>query len=92
MPSDWATLEPLPLKRQRVLDREHLAAVSHSRKAARHKGRCHLSNQKRRQAAKERREAAAKTAAKSAARYGRYIDRVRAYWRGETDEHPGLPA
>lgn len=89
---DWNNLEPLPRKRPDGLSREHLAAVSQTRKAAKHKGRCHLSNQKRRQAAKEKREVAEKTAAKQAARYGRYIDRVRAYWRGETDQHPGLPA
>lgn len=88
---DWNNLEPLPRKRCDGLTREHLAAVSFTRKAAKHKGRCHLSNQKRRQAARAKKEAAEKTAAKTAARYGRYIDQVRAYWRGERPDHPSAP-
>lgn len=88
---DWSNLEPLPRKPRDPHGRERLAAVSHTRKAAKHKGRNHWKNWERRQMARAKREAAEAGAKKAAAKYGRYIDAVRAYWRGEIDAHPAKP-
>lgn len=88
---DWKNLEPLPRKFTDAQDRERLAAISFTRNAAKHKGRCHLSNQKRRAAAQAKTDAGKKTAAQNASRYSRYIDAVRAYWRGEADSCPEKP-
>jgi hypothetical protein len=89
---DWKNLESLPLKRQLGLDREHLAAVSHTRKAAKHKGRNHWRNWERRQMTKAKKTEAAKRDLAKQPSLARYRDAVRAYWRGEADQHPGVSA
>lgn len=90
---DFQNLEPLPLRRQKdPSDRERLAEASFKKKAAKHKGRPHFHAYQKRQ-----REAAAKAEAvacaeKTARRYGRYIEEVRAYWAGLRPDHPPKPA
>lgn len=88
---DWKNLEPLPRKRRDGSDRERLAEISHTRKAAKHKGRNHWRNWERRQMAKAKREAAETKVSKAQAKAARYIEAVKAYWRGEIDQHPSLP-
>lgn len=69
-------------------DREHLAAVSHSRKAAKHKGRNHWANWKRRAMLAEKRAAARKVEVKRDKRFAVVKRQIRAYWLGDRTEHP----
>jgi hypothetical protein len=89
---DWKNLGHLPYRRTKSgLDRERLAEVRHTRQRAQHKGRNHLSNQKRRQIALEHeRERQKKISIKDAA-FRKYKDRVRAYWQGTLTNHPNFP-
>lgn len=86
---DWKNLTQLPLRRQRAGDeRERLATASFRKKAAVHKGRCHFhAYQRRQQIAAKKIENEKAKAAKIVARR-RALEAVRAYWRGERDNHP----
>lgn len=85
---DWENLQPLPRKRKTGSTREDLAERRFNMQKAKHKGRCHISNQKRRQIAREQAdERAAKVAAKVQS-YRALKDKIRLYWLGKLDEHP----
>ena len=85
---DWENLEPLPRKKRAGSTREDLAERKFNMGKAKHKGRCHITNQKRRQIALEQaRERDAKNK-KAKERYRNYKARVRAYWLGLLNEHP----
>lgn len=85
---EWGDLKPLPSKRRDGATPEDLAARKFNIAKAKHKGRNHVSNWRRRidQRAVEKREKIAKATAKAKATS--LIEAVRAYWKGETDEHP----
>lgn len=86
---DWDGLKPLP--RRRIKDgatRDDLAARRHNMQKAKHKGRCHITNQKRRQIAKSERDDAAKRNAIKNGKFRAVKDRIRSYWNGDIDEHP----
>jgi hypothetical protein len=85
---DWDTLKPLPRRKRVGADRELLAEVRFNRQKAKHKGRNHISNAKRRQLKVKAAKDGKARAAANRARFGRYVDAVRAYWSGESDEHP----
>ena len=86
---DWANLEPLPRrKRDCGATRDDLAARKFNMKKAKHKGRCHISNQKRRQIAREQSQSAAIRAEVRNQSYFLLKRQIAAYWRGELDEHP----
>lgn len=86
---DWPNLEALPRrKRQDGATRDDLAARKYNMGKAKHKGRCHITNQKRRQIAKEKAAVASKNAAGKITAYRRYKNEVRAYWLGLREDHP----
>lgn len=86
---DWENLGPLPRKVKAVgADRDDLAARKFNMGKAKHKGRCHITNQKRRQIAKEAREEMAVTLESRKERFKSLKDKIRAYWRGERETHP----
>lgn len=86
---DWENLQTLP-RRNRLdgASREDLAARRFNLQKAKHKGRCHLSNQKRRQISKAQAEVQAQKNAAKDTRYRTFKDQVRAFWTGALDEHP----
>lgn len=85
---EWDDLKPLRRKRRDGATPEDLAARKFNMAKAKHKGRNHVSNWRRRlsKQAAEKRERIGNANAKSRARS--LIEAVRAYWKGETDEHP----
>lgn len=85
---DWANLEPLPRKKRHGATRDDLAARKFNIHKAKHKGRNHLSNQKRRQMAREKLERSKVKAGIALDGYRRFKARVAAFWSGELDEHP----
>lgn len=88
MPIDWKNLDPLPLKRRDGSDRERLAHASLEKKKAHHNGRNHFHAWQKRQAAKAKAIAHKKTLRQKQGTRSRFLSATRAYWRGETDEHP----
>lgn len=86
---DWENLKPLPRrKRSQGATREDLAARKFNMGKAEHKGRNHLSNQRRRRMSAEKAERIKTENAKKLGMYRTLKDRVRAFWLGEADEHP----
>ncbi len=86
---DWENLQPLPRrKRADGATRDDLAARKFNMGKAKHKGRNHLSNQKRRHISKEQAEQAKVRADQKLGLYRALKARVRAFWLGELDEHP----
>ncbi len=86
---DWENLAPLPRRKKATgATREDLAARKFNMGKAKHKGRCHITNQKRRQIALERAKAAKVEAGKKVGTFRAFKNMVRAYWLGEADEHP----
>jgi len=85
---DWQNLAPLARKRMGGATVDDLAARKFNMGKAKHKGRCHTTNQKRRQIAKEIETVRAKENAKTLASYRAHKARVRAFWTGDADEHP----
>lgn len=85
---DWENLKPLPRKRKIGATREDLAERRFNIQKAKHKGRCHISNQKRRQLAREQAVASAKKVKAKVGAYRALKDKVRLYWLGKLDEHP----
>jgi len=71
-------------------DRERLAEASYRKRAAQHKGRAHFRAFQKRQRAAARRKAGEEKAARNRVIYGRYVERVRAFWAGLGD-HPRKP-
>lgn len=68
--------------------REDLAARKLSMTKASHKGRCHLSNQKRRQIKQQKFQQAIQMRKNTDETFREFKDRVRAYWKGEAEQHP----
>lgn len=85
---DWENLPPLPRREQVGATRDDLAARKFNMRKAHHKGRCHITNQKRRQIAKEQASAAKATNQLKIGKFRALKDRIRAYWAGEEEEHP----
>ncbi len=85
---DWENLQPLPRKRTVGATREDLAERRFNMQKAKHKGRCHISNQKRRQIAREKAKAGAKMVEKKVGEYRALKGKIRLYWQGRLDEHP----
>lgn len=85
---DWSNLEPLPRKKREGASRELLADRKFHAHKAKHKGRNHIANWKRRQIALKKRADAAEAQSAKAAKAKSFIQRVRDYWSGECDEHP----
>lgn len=85
---DWAGLKPLPRKRRDGSTPEDLAARKFNIAKAKHKGRNHIANWKRRQAKRDAEKLGRIKQAKNEGNAARFIEAVRAYWKGETDEHP----
>lgn len=85
---DWQNLPPLPRKKPDGATREDAAERLFRDHKAKHNGRNHIRNWERRQIARAAAMEARKRADKATARARRFIDAVRAYWKGDTDEHP----
>lgn len=85
---DWANLEPLPRRKRSGATKEDLAERKFNMRKAKHKGRNHISNQKRRQMALAKAKEGRAMARQALERYRRFKARVAAYWSGEIDEHP----
>ena len=86
---DWGNLAPLPRqKTNKGATKDDLAARRFNMQKAKHKGRCHISNQKRRQIALERKAENAATNQIKVGKFRSLKDRVRAYWSGEIEDHP----
>lgn len=85
---DWTNLGPLPRKKATGATREDLAARKFNMAKAKHKGRCHISNQKRRQIAREKASRASAERKKVNETFRAFKARVRAFWLGETEQHP----
>ena len=84
----WDTLQPLPRKRPDGATREDAAHRLFHAKKAKHRGRNHVQNWKRRQLKQHAAERARVDQAAAVIGVKRFTDAVRAYWRGEIDEHP----
>lgn len=89
---DFVACQMVAPRKRTELDRERLAAVAHSRAAAKHKGRNHWRNWERRQMAAEKRRAAMEKLTVKQSVFDRYKRAARAYWAGETEAHPRMPA
>lgn len=86
---DWQNLEPLPRRKRDVgATRDDLAERKFNIQKAKHKGRCHITNQKRRQIAQAKAQVAKHNTAVKLSAYRAFKVRVRAFWRGELEEHP----
>ena len=85
---DWDNLAPLPRRKAEGATREDLAERRFNIQKAKNKGRNHISNQKRRQIAKESADTAAKTKEVRDSKFRKLKDAIRAFWAGETEEHP----
>jgi hypothetical protein len=85
---DWENLKPLPRKRKTGATREDLSERRFNMQKAKHKGRCHISNQKRRQIAREKAIVSGKKVAAKVSLFRALKDKVRLYWQGKLDEHP----
>jgi nicotinamide mononucleotide adenylyltransferase len=85
---DWATLQPLPRKKRDGATREDAAERLFHAKKAKHRGRNHVHNWKRREMGAKAKAAARDAQAQVVAKVRRHIDAVRSYWRGEAEEHP----
>ena len=85
----WSNLQPLPRKRaDKGATRDDLAARKFNLNKAKHKGRCHISNQKRRQMKAEKAEMSKAKSVANNQKYRQLKDAIRAYWSGEADQHP----
>lgn len=85
---DWENLQPLPRKRRVGATREDLAERRFNIQKASHKGRCHISNQKRRRIAREKAIVSGKKVEAKVSAYRAFKDKVRLYWLGKLDDHP----
>ena len=85
---DWENLGPLPRKKREGATREDLAARKFNMGKAKHKGRCHITNQKRRQITLEQQARKRVANAQKLSSVRHYKAKVRAYWLGLSDEHP----
>lgn len=85
---DWNNLPQLLRKTQTGATREDLAARKFSMTKANHKGRCHLSNQKRRQIKQSKTQQAMQSRKNTDENFREFKARVRAYWLGQMGEHP----
>lgn len=85
---DWDNLQPLARKTRDGATPEDLAKRRFNMQKAKHKGRCHITNQKRRQQALEQRAIVDRENAKQLDKYRKRLAAIRAYWRGEKDTHP----
>lgn len=85
---DWESLQPLPRKRKVGSTREDLAERRFNIQKAKHKGRNHLSNQKRRQIEREKECARSQKRQSELAGYRAYKAKVRLYWLGKLEDHP----
>lgn len=85
---DWQNLSPFPRKPPDGATREDLAARKFSMTKAKHKGRCHISNQKRRQIKQKNAQNGLQKHQKMNKEFLEFKARVRAYWLGQAEEHP----
>ncbi len=85
---DWENLQPLPRKKREGATVDDLANRQFNIRKAKHKGRCHITNQKRRQIALEETRQKRAKAGKKKESFRSYKAKVRAYWLGQSDEHP----
>ena len=86
---DWENLAPLPRKKRNDgMTRDDLANRKFHARKARNKGRNHITNQKRRQIAKEQANEARMMDEKKMANFRALKARIRAFWLGEIEEHP----
>lgn len=85
---DWKNPRVFPRRKSNGATREDLAARKFNIGKAQHKGRCHISNQKRRQIEENRAKQAKVRRAMSDGEMARYKQAVRAFWLGFIDEHP----
>lgn len=85
---DGDNLPPIPRKTSDGATREDLAARKFSMTKAKHRGRCHLSNQKRRQIKLQNAQNGWQKHQKMNKEFLEFKARVRAYWLGQTEEHP----
>jgi hypothetical protein len=85
---DWNNMQPLPRRKREGATVEDLAARKFNMGKAQHKGRCHITNQKRRQIALEARREKKVKNDQTKSRFHAYKAQVAAYWRGEREEHP----
>jgi len=85
---DWDNLPQLLRKTQIGATREDLAARKFNMGKANHKGRCHLSNQKRRQIKQNKTQQAIQSRKNTDENFREFKARVRAYWSGEAEHYP----
>ncbi len=86
---DWASLGELLVRKPcTARDRKRLAENRHKKTCAKHKGRNHLANAKRRLEAIEKQRKRKADAARRLASSKDYHAAVRAYWLGLRDDHP----
>lgn len=91
MADRFVDAQMISARKRDPLDRERVAAAALARSRAKHKGRNHWRNWERRQMALEARRNALSTAATKKARFERYCDEVRSFWRGLRPDHPSKP-
>ena len=85
---NWGGLEPLKRCLPEKPDLDAHADRKFHRNKAKHNGRPHWWAHQARQRAEKKQKAAKLKVAKRSERYASYVEQVRAYWRGETDDHP----
>jgi hypothetical protein len=91
MSDKFVAAQMVSARRRDPNDRERLAAAALAAKRAKHKGRNHWRNWERRQMAAEKRWASLAKVEKRKAAFGRYVEEVRAYWRGDRPDLPAKP-
>ena len=86
---NWEDMKTLPRKKRDTgATRDDLAERKFNMGKAKHKGRCHITNQKRRQTTKIKTEEAGVRNNAHLDKYRSVKAKIRAFWRGELDEHP----
>jgi len=86
---DWANLEPLPRKKRKAgATREDLAERRFNVQKANHRGRNHVTNQKRRQMEREKQAERNISRGKSLEKFREYKAKVRLFWLGLLEDHP----
>jgi len=85
---DWNNLPVIGSRRKQLADKELLAAIKHSRYKAKHKGRNHVANYKRRLAKEKKESQGKKEATKDNKKLRDFKNEVRRYYLGERDSYP----
>jgi len=85
---DWENLKELPRKKKEGSTKDDLAARKFNILKAKHKCRCHITNQKSRQIKCEKHKKSLTQASIKNADFLQFKSNVRRFCNGEIDEHP----